>query len=633
MVRECMRFQFPSNLTDCPSQSYEQCARPMKCPSSGPDNQEEHCFAVWNQDSIDSEPKILSSGCHPPLSSSLDECGQICESKRLKERQYCCCTENFCNKKESLRVAAPSPIQTPTAPPIQDNRLLHPSNSSSQTLVFVFGSCIIAIILIIIFIKWYKSKRKAKNNNNHDRPHTTKFDSKSILTSIVNGQNTTSNGLNELDEFLPKPFYNTNNNLHTNNNTMINDHNNRQHLHHHQQTTVNFNNNDNQNIPRNSVTPFINDNLQDDPLQRQSSYHQTNQNDASSERIDLNSIKLLEVVGSGRFGTVHRAELEGHDSDIAVKIIQASEEQSWHNELQIYRSFMVKHPNILNYLGWSQSVESNCHWLIVEYAPKGSLYSFLNENTVTWPEFLRIALGVSQGLSHLHDIDIAHRDFKSKNVLLKEDLTPCITDFGVALILNNSSGSKLDHRKKYLQVGTPRYMAPEVLECSVLFTNASFKKIDVYALSLVVWEIASRCHSLPLHTGAKFENHHSANHHYQHQFHQHHHQTGGDQNSDTSATEPESATVNKGPKPYRLPFDDNPEIGKNPDINTMRRVVNTMKYRPQFQPEWASTYPMSAICRLCTDGWEYDYDARISAPCFVERLQGILQATTATSPL
>ncbi|MCZ8632476.1 MAG: protein kinase, partial [Spiroplasma sp. Tabriz.8] len=75
--------------------------------------------------------------------------------------------------------------------------------------------------------------------------------------------------------------------------------------------------------------------------------------------------------------------------------------------------------------------------------------------------------------------------------------SPCITDFGVAEMLDITSGSQIEHRKKFLQVGTPRYMAPEVLECSVTFTKTSFTKIDVYALSLVLWELLSRCYPLP----------------------------------------------------------------------------------------------------------------------------------------
>lgn len=75
----------------------------------------------------------------------------------------------------------------------------------------------------------------------------------------------------------------------------------------------------------------------------------------------------------------------------------------------------------------------------------GSLYDYLKSNTVTWKELCKIAYSMSSGLSHLHlelpargnldmKLAVAHRDFKSKNVLIKSDLTACIGDFGLALI-------------------------------------------------------------------------------------------------------------------------------------------------------------------------------------------------------
>lgn len=73
-------------------------------------------------------------------------------------------------------------------------------------------------------------------------------------------------------------------------------------------------------------------------------------------------------------------------------------------------------------------------------------FFFSNQSTtVSWPELCRIAEGLARGLTHLHEElpptkadgckpAVAHRDFKSKNVLLKSDLTACIADFGLALI-------------------------------------------------------------------------------------------------------------------------------------------------------------------------------------------------------
>ena len=84
---------------------------------------------------------------------------------------------------------------------------------------------------------------------------------------------------------------------------------------------------------------------------------------------------------------------------------------------------------------------------------------------------------------------VAHRDFKSKNVLIKSDMTACIADFGLAMIFHNDKPS--GHYQG--RVGTIRYMAPEVLQGAINFSKNSFLSIDMYACGLVLWELVSCC--------------------------------------------------------------------------------------------------------------------------------------------
>jgi serine/threonine protein kinase len=74
-------------------------------------------------------------------------------------------------------------------------------------------------------------------------------------------------------------------------------------------------------------------------------------------------------------------------------------------------------------------------------------------------------------------------------VLLKSDLTACIGDFGFAVKCENG---RMANEEKQSQVGTRRYMSPEVLEGATEFSGFAFQQIDVYAASLVTWEILSR---------------------------------------------------------------------------------------------------------------------------------------------
>lgn len=105
----------------------------------------------------------------------------------------------------------------------------------------------------------------------------------------------------------------------------------------------------------------------------------------------------------------------------------------------------MSHPNILEFIGSEKHLDRSEYWLITVYHSYGSLYDYLKAHTLTWPEMCKIAESMARGLMHLHEEipasrtdalkpAIAHRDFKSKNVLLKSDLTACIADFGLALV-------------------------------------------------------------------------------------------------------------------------------------------------------------------------------------------------------
>ncbi len=116
---------------------------------------------------------------------------------------------------------------------------------------------------------------------------------------------------------------------------------------------------------------------------------------------------------------------------------------------------------------------------------------------------LRLCYTAACGLDHLHTEvvgterteskpAIAHRDLKSRNVLVKSDFSCCIADLGLSLqCKNHSNGSVEDAPNK--RVGTKRYLAPEIIDESISFKNfSSYKIADIYSFGLVMWEIARR---------------------------------------------------------------------------------------------------------------------------------------------
>lgn len=148
-------------------------------------------------------------------------------------------------------------------------------------------------------------------------------------------------------------------------------------------------------------------------------------------------------------------------------------------------------------------------WLITDYHENGSLFDYLNRTTVDINEMCKMAYSIAKGLSHLHmeiqgtyhnnrcnengKFAIAHRDLKSKNILVKSNGTCAIADLGLAVRYDSRNDTVIDIPPN-TRAGTKRYLAPEVLDESINISNFdSFKRADIYALGLVFWEIARRC--------------------------------------------------------------------------------------------------------------------------------------------
>lgn len=221
------------------------------------------------------------------------------------------------------------------------------------------------------------------------------------------------------------------------------------------------------------------------------------------QRTVARETQLIETIGKGRYGEVWKGRYQGEY--VAVKIFNSTEEASWKRETEIYNTIMLRHESILGFIAADvHSRKSTTYmWLIMHYHELGSLYDFLNRSTFDAETMCKLALTASSGLAHLHtEINgfngigckpaIAHRDIKSKNILVKSNYTCAVGDLGLAVLYSGDNVDMGDNRK--ISVGTRRYMAPEVLE-EKLYTKciSSFKRADVYAFGLVLWEISRRC--------------------------------------------------------------------------------------------------------------------------------------------
>ena len=321
------------------------------------------------------------------------------------------------------------------------------------------------------------------------------------------------------------------------------------------------------------------------------------------QRTLAKQITLQEVIGKGRYGKVHKGRWNGEN--IAVKIFLTKDEVSYNREIDIYSTVLLRHENILEYVGSDVTSINSCtqFWLVTRYYQHGSLYDFLKDPArpyLTTCQAYGILNSCLRGLVHLHQEifgtnvqnqdnykpAIAHRDIKSKNILVRDDGFSCvIADFGLAATYN-SKEHDIDVKENY-RVGTKRYMAPEVLieDKNKYKTFESYKKADVYSWALVMWEIARRTQysSIPA------ENIHSP-----------------------TYAENEHQLVSEDENSYALPY--HLDVGPDPSFDEMIKVVCLDKKRPKIPVKWSSGQNnffagLSNIMREC---WHEKPDVRHS---------------------
>ncbi|KAI8957069.1 cell division control protein [Daldinia sp. FL1419] len=196
----------------------------------------------------------------------------------------------------------------------------------------------------------------------------------------------------------------------------------------------------------------------------------------------LRDYRLGECLGKGAFGSVYKAIHWGTGEAVAVKQIKLvnlpkSELRMIEAEIDLLKN--LNHDNIVKYIGFVKSAD--CLNIILEYCENGSLHSICK----AYGKFPENLVGVYmtqvlQGLQYLHDQGVIHRDIKGANILTTKDGKVKLADFGV------STSTVAGPDKEAQVVGTPYWMAPEIIELSGA-TPAS----DIWSLGCTVIELLS----------------------------------------------------------------------------------------------------------------------------------------------
>ncbi|KAF2142846.1 uncharacterized protein K452DRAFT_225804 [Aplosporella prunicola CBS 121167] len=214
-----------------------------------------------------------------------------------------------------------------------------------------------------------------------------------------------------------------------------------------------------------------------------------------SKEKPLDSYNKQKKIGQGASGSVYVARiresapspmarrlLAEHGNKAQVAIKQMDLRNQPRKELIVNEIIVMKdskHPNIVNFLDAFLQEEQSELWVVMEFMEGGALTDVIDNNsTITEDQIATICFETCKGLEHLHNQNIIHRDIKSDNVLLDARGNVKITDFGFCAKLTEQRS------KRATMVGTPYWMAPEVVK-----QKEYGSKVDIWSLGIMAIEM------------------------------------------------------------------------------------------------------------------------------------------------
>ncbi|XP_031629687.1 STE20-like serine/threonine-protein kinase isoform X2 [Contarinia nasturtii] len=205
-------------------------------------------------------------------------------------------------------------------------------------------------------------------------------------------------------------------------------------------------------------------------------------------RMDCDPTEYWEMIGElgdGAFGKVYKAQHKETGNLAAAKMCTLEDEENLSDHMvEIDILSEIKHPNIVE-LYEAFSVDDKL-WMLIEYCNGGALDSIMVEleKPLTELQIAYVCKHMTEGLSFLHKNKVIHRDLKAGNVLLTMEGGVKLADFGV------SAKNKHTLQKHDTFIGTPYWMAPELVLCETFRDNPYDYKVDIWSLGITLIEFA-----------------------------------------------------------------------------------------------------------------------------------------------
>ena len=192
--------------------------------------------------------------------------------------------------------------------------------------------------------------------------------------------------------------------------------------------------------------------------------------------------EIREIIGVGGMAVVYKAYDNQEDRLVAIKILK---EEFLTNE-EFLRRFkneskaiaMLSHPNIVNV--YDVSFGDLIQYIVMEYIEGITLKEFIEkEGSLRWKDAVHFTIQILKGLQHAHDNGIVHRDVKPQNIMVLEDGTIKVTDFGIARFARSDQRTITDKA-----IGSVHYISPEQAR-----GEKTDEKADIYSVGVMLYEM------------------------------------------------------------------------------------------------------------------------------------------------
>lgn len=205
--------------------------------------------------------------------------------------------------------------------------------------------------------------------------------------------------------------------------------------------------------------------------------------------VSFPQLEILRLIGRGGMGLIYHARQTALDRDVALKII----DRRFPRDSEFFDRFereakvlaKISHPNVVTIYDYGHT-DSGLAYFEMEYVHGLNLREAMDSMSVDADEAIGIVKQVCNALQYAHSKGIVHRDIKPENILLGDDGSLKIADFGIARIVESEGLNRLTATRQVL--GTPHYLAPEQIESP----DEADHRVDIYALGVVLYELLTK---------------------------------------------------------------------------------------------------------------------------------------------